>query len=258
MKLTSLLKAIISRVLHEMNYSLINLNKSAQHEYPIEATEFEKHIIELTSNFTMTGKIRQWSLVSSINYLNNSKIEGDLVEVGVWKGGNLILMELMTRRSEIQRGVIGFDTFNGMNSPTSFDIESKGIFASDLLMNSIKDPNVDNIHCIVNKSNVLANLTNTLGVNSVKLVEGEVEKTLLVANNIPKRIALLRLDTDWYESTKIELQVLYPRLVTGGVLIIDDYGAFSGCKKAVDEYFPLKDFLFFAVDNECRIFIKMQ
>lgn len=108
--------------------------------------------------------------------MNNSKIEGDLVEVGVWKGGNLILMELVNRRSEIQRSDIGFDTFNGMNLPTSFDIDSKGNFASDLLVSSIKDPNVDNIHCIVSKSNVLANLTNILGVNSIKLIEGEVEK----------------------------------------------------------------------------------
>lgn len=258
MKFGRPLKAIISRVLHKNGYSLINLNKSAQYEYPVEATEFEKHIIELTTNFTMTGKQRQWGLVSCINYLNNSKIRGDLVEAGVWRGGNLILMELMNRSSEIQRSVIGFDTFNGMNLPTSFDIDNKGNFAGDLLMSSIKGPNVDNLHCIVSKSNVLANLTDTLGVNSIKLIEGEVEKTLLVANNIPQKIALLRLDTDWYESTKIELQVLYPRLVIGGVLIIDDYGAFSGCKKAVDEYFPLKNFLFFAIDNECRIFIKMQ
>lgn len=69
----------------------------------------------------------------------------------------------------------------------------------------------------------------------LEFVIGPVEETLIT--KVPERIALLRLDTDWYESTRAELEYLYPRLVVGGVLIVDDYGHWKGARKAVDEYF---------------------
>ena len=62
-------------------------------------------------------------------------------------------------------------------------------------------------------------------------------ETLNIPSNLPESISVLRLDTDWYESTRKELQILYPRLGVGGVLIIDDYGYWDGCRKAVHEYF---------------------
>jgi O-methyltransferase len=71
-------------------------------------------------------------------------------------------------------------------------------------------------------------------MSHVRLVKGKVEDT--VPKNAPEKIALLRLDTDWYESTRRELVHLFPRLVPGGVLIIDDYGHWQGARKAVDEY----------------------
>jgi hypothetical protein len=69
----------------------------------------------------------------------------------------------------------------------------------------------------------------------VRLVPGRVEDT--VPRHAPGQIALLRLDTDWYESTRHELEHLYPRLASGGVIIVDDYGHWEGCRRAVDEYF---------------------
>jgi predicted O-methyltransferase YrrM len=72
---------------------------------------------------------------------------------------------------------------------------------------------------------------------SVRFVEGDVVQSLKIESNLPESISVLRLDTDWYESTRAELEVLYPRLSPGGVLIIDDYGHWGGAKKAVDEYF---------------------
>lgn len=73
--------------------------------------------------------------------------------------------------------------------------------------------------------------------SQVILIEGDVLETLVKTQNIPGKISVLRLDTDWYESTKKELEVLYPKLAVGGVLMIDDYGYWGGAKKAVDEYF---------------------
>jgi O-methyltransferase len=68
----------------------------------------------------------------------------------------------------------------------------------------------------------------------IHFVKGKVEDT--IPNGAPSRIAILRLDTDWYESTRHELENLYPRLSPRGVLIIDDYGHWAGCRQAVDEY----------------------
>jgi len=64
-----------------------------------------------------------------------------------------------------------------------------------------------------------------------------VMKTLKKEENLPEKIALLRLDTDWYESTKLEMNILYPKLIKNGVLLIDDYADWQGCKRAIDEYF---------------------
>ena len=74
--------------------------------------------------------------------------------------------------------------------------------------------------------------------------------------NVPEQIAILRLDTDFYESTKAELEVLYPRLSPGGVLILDDYGAWLGHRKTVDDYFGEEKPLLVPIDRACRLVIK--
>ena len=92
-------------------------------------------------------------------------------------------------------------------------------------------------------------------MDKINFIKGPVEKTLIMKQNLPSKISVLRLDTDWYKSTKIELEILYPRLVKGGILIIDDYGYFEGARKAVDEYFIEKKWLHI-VDQTCRYIIK--
>lgn len=87
-------------------------------------------------------------------------------------------------------------------------------------------------------------------------IKGKVEDTLRDERNLPEKIAVLRLDTDWYESTKVELEVLYPRLRPGGVLIIDDYGYWQGARKAVDEYFADRPVLLHRIDHTCRVMVK--
>jgi elongation factor P hydroxylase len=72
-------------------------------------------------------------------------------------------------------------------------------------------------------------------MDRVHLVQGLVEETLPA--QAPESIALLRLDTDWYKSTLHELEHLYPRLVRGGVLLIDDFGYWQGARQATEEYF---------------------
>ena len=80
-----------------------------------------------------------------------------------------------------------------------------------------------------------------------------------IPKNSPEKISILRLDTDWYESTKHELEYLFPRLSSGGILIIDDYGHFKGAKKAVDEYFTKNKIQYFLnrIDYTGRLIVKI-
>jgi hypothetical protein len=93
--------------------------------------------------------------------------------------------------------------------------------------------------------------------NKIHFIKGPVEETIPRQMPSPS-IALLRLDTDWYESTKHELIHLFPRLSAGGILIIDDYGHWAGARQAVDEYFaglPEKYF-FHRIDYSGRLIVK--
>jgi hypothetical protein len=91
-------------------------------------------------------------------------------------------------------------------------------------------------------------------IKNIHLIKGKVEDTLKFFK--PKKISLLRIDTDFYESTKIELEILYPLLSKNGILIIDDYGNWKGCRKAVDEYFGKKKNLFY-LEGSTRLMIKL-
>ena len=95
-----------------------------------------------------------------------------------------------------------------------------------------------------------------LDIEDFYFIKGRVENTLIDKKNLPRSISILRLDTDLYESTKIELEILYPLLIEKGILIIDDYGDFVGCRKAVDEYFFDKNVLMIGIDKSCRVIIK--
>jgi O-methyltransferase len=155
-----------------------------------------------------------------------------VVECGVWKGGNIIL----ARKLSPERTCWLYDTFDGMTEPTELDISRKGVLA---LKSYRKKERRGDKWCAASVDEVRANLQEmgVLDEDRLRFVVGKVEDTLRVEANLPEQIALLRLDTDWYASTKVELEVLYPRLSPGGYLIVDDYGHWAGARKAVDEYF---------------------
>jgi hypothetical protein len=149
-----------------------------------------------------------------------------------------------------------FDTYSGMVRPSSFDIEAhSGRAASELMKQAEADSIVRaNVPLDIVKTNMDQTCYPT---DRVHYVEGDVLETLKTTNI--GDIALLRLDTDWYESTIAELVCLVPRLVKGGICIIDDYGHWEGSRKAVDEFFNNSDFkpLLFHVDYTCRAFIRV-
>ena len=151
--------------------------------------------------------------------------------------------------------IYGFDTFEGMVEPKEIDIDYRNIPASEMYSLFKSDGEKSNLaRCSLDETN--KNIIETVPKNNIKLIKGRVENTLLEEKNLPEKISILRLDTDWYESTKIELEILYPKLMSGGFLIIDDYGHFKGCRKAVDEYFKDNMPYLHYVNYTCRLIIK--
>ena len=224
-------------------------------QMPTEASNVERQLIEECGKFSMTGPVRMWALVQAMKHVQRQGIQGDFVECGVWKGGNLALLDKFSKTIGLERKVYGFDTFSGMPEPDNVDIDLFGNSAKETMQNEVKDETISNIHAFATIEQVRNNLNN-LNIRDVNLIQGNVEDTLAKHQNIPDQIAILRLDTDWYSSTKVELETLYPLLQSGGVLIIDDYGHYEGAKKAVDEYFNSNSLWMHYVDYTCRLIIK--
>jgi O-methyltransferase len=217
-------------------------------DYPIADIDRDHQFIRLfdqAKHYTMTSKDVMFSTYQAAKYVESRGIAGDVVECGVWRGGSALLAALTMR--EVRAGrkrslvnkVLGarrkvwlYDTFEGMTAPTDKDIDVDGVQAGQYMDQYSDDgkwcyASIEDVTDIFEK--------NKFKKSEIKMIKGDVLKTLKTA--APKKISLLRLDTDWYESTKAELEILYPRLSVGGVLIIDDYGHWAGARDAVDEYF---------------------
>jgi hypothetical protein len=204
----------------------------------------------------MTSPERLVSLIQAVRYVSAAGIPGSIVECGVWRGGSMMAAALaLLDASDTQRDLYLFDTFEGMSAPTAADVSIDGKTASALL-EAPRSTAADSPWCYATLPDVQAALSSTdYPAERVHFVRGRVEDTL--PEGAPASIALLRLDTDWYESTRHELEHLYPRLAPAG-LVIDDYGHWDGCRKAVDEYFSTRNIrlLLNRVDYTGRIAIK--
>lgn len=192
-----------------------------------------------------------YALVNAINYVDANGLPGDLVECGVFRGANPMLA-LTLRQGRPRRRFWLYDTFAGMTEPTPEDVSFDGVEASALLSD-----NNEGVLSLCTIEDVRANFAASgVSTDDAVFIQGAVEDTLQLPSNLPDSISVLRLDTDWYASTKVELEVLYPRLVSGGVLIVDDYGCWQGARQAVDEYFAGRPLLLTPVDSECRVAVK--
>ena len=206
-------------------------------------------IVEAVRPYTLTPPGRVAALCGAVDYLVDNDVPGAFVECGLWKGGSLMAAALRLRdRGVTDREVVGFDTFTGMTDPGEFDQDFRGI-------QQVPEDAGSQLPKGMSFGEVTENLRSTgYPAERIRLVEGDVAET--VPGQAPERIALLRLDTDFYESTRHELEQLYPRLVDGGVLLIDDYGHYRGSRKAVDEYFADKRIFLVRVDFSARMGIK--
>ena len=207
-------------------------------QYMIDLDEPFRRIWSAVSPYTMTSIERGYSLYKAVEYTLLRNIPGDFVECGVWKGGSCMLMALTLKHFGIEdRRIRLYDTFTGMTEPGDEDVIAwNGKPVSEKWESDRRGETNNFTGWSVSLENVKKNiLTTGYPEEMFDFVEGPVEQTLPARS--PAKISLLRLDTDWYESTRVELEILYPKLASGGVLIIDDYGHFSGARKAVDEFF---------------------
>jgi predicted O-methyltransferase YrrM len=218
-----------------------------------------KSIIQRVLPYTMTSPERLAALCPSIEYLVRTKIPGDVVECGVWKGGSAMAAALaLIKCGDADRHIYLFDTFDGMTAPSDKDREVlTGRTASQLMSGA--DKTTSGVWAYSPLDEAVGNLSQT-GFPSQRLhfVQGKVEDTLPRA--APEKIALMRLDTDWYESTRHEMEQLFPRLSVGGVVIIDDYGHWQGSRDAVDEYIATNKLrlLLNRIDYTCRVAVKIE
>ncbi|MCU0337522.1 MAG: TylF/MycF family methyltransferase [Sediminibacterium sp.] len=220
-------------------------------------SDFDRELFSKVAQYTMTSKERLFAFKSAIEYVVSNNINGDLVECGVWRGGSMMLACLtLMNLGAFERTLYLYDTFDGMSEPTEDDVDQLGRSASNLLADSIKTTE-NFLWAYASLEDVKRNIYQTsYPTDKIRFIQGKVENT--IPNNVPEEIAVLRLDTDWFESTYHELLHLFPKLVPGGVLIIDDYGYWKGSRKAVDRYFVennIKPFLH-RVDHTCRLMIK--
>lgn len=201
-----------------------------------DALPWQLKIMESVQAVTMTSPERIFALITAVVYVCENDIPGDFVECGVWKGGSsAAIAKTLVHLQATDRTLWMYDTFDGMSEPTAADVDFLGQTA-DQLLDQQDIAESTSVWCRSPLDEVKSTMQATgFPQEQIRFVQGRVEETL--PQDSPSRVALLRLDTDWYESTKCELEILFPNMSSGGVLIIDDYGHWQGCRKAVDEYF---------------------
>jgi O-methyltransferase len=230
-------------------------------KFPVDFEERDIVVIRQVEPYTLTSGPRIVALCHAVRYIVEHAVPGALVECGVWKGGSMMAAALVLLEQRVtDRDLYLFDTFAGRTEPkllepTKHDVSFAGIAPEQA-------PQID----AADRAWLDAPLQTVRGVMEstgypaarVHYVEGPVEAT--IPEQAPDEIALVRLDTDWYESTKHEWEQLYPRVSRGGIIIIDDYGHWQGSRKATDEYLartraPL---LLTRIDYTGRLAVKLE
>lgn len=193
-------------------------------------------LYEVCKAYTLIHVERMYSLYKAVQYVVKKGIPGDFVECGVWKGGaSMMMAKTLMTMGETDRKIYMYDTYEGMTKPTE---EDRSVMSGTVPVQEIWERSQSGDHnewCYGPLEGVKAAMRSTgYPEDKIMFIKGQVEET--IPGTMPGQIALLRLDTDWYSSTKHEMEHLFPLLVPGGVLILDDYGYWAGARQAVDEY----------------------
>lgn len=220
-----------------------------------EIEDWQLAMVRAVTPYTMTMPPALYTTIKAIEQTQRKGVRGDFVECGVWRGGNTIIAGLMRKRLGADYTVWAYDTYAGMTPPTEYDKKPGNTLDTKAKFDALAHSN-HNDWCYASLEDVRMNYRRVVGNDDFRAIKGSVMETLSDPANLPDRIAVLRLDTDFYDSTKVELEVLWPRLVSGGVMVIDDYGEWAGARRAVDEYFGHDKPWLHYVDRSVRLVIK--
>jgi hypothetical protein len=226
----------LRRLFNLIGLEVTRFRPHAPDSYPIDLDTAVVETIKQVRGDTQTSVERIAALCHAVEYVTRYAIPGAIVECGVWRGGSMsAVAHTLARCGDVTRDLYLFDTFEGLPEPGEHDVRHDGASAEKLLGRERKEDTYS-MWCR-SPLEVVRGVMGATGypAERVHFVVGKVEDTL--PECAPQHIAILRLDTDWYESTRHELEHLFPRLVPGGVLIVDDYGHWQGARRAVDEYF---------------------
>jgi O-methyltransferase len=238
---------------------LVVETEKGERNYPDISDPFFTEIAAKVRPHTLTfnsGAEGPWALYQSIEYIVRNQIPGDIVECGVWSGGSVLLAALALKHfGDTSRRIYLYDTFAGMPKPDPIDARWDGLPALPTWERFQRD---GRSWCFGGTQDYVRGVVSKSGYPEDKFVfvEGQVEDTLPATR--PDQISLLRLDTDLYSSTYHELVHLYPKLAPGGILIIDDYGAFRGAKLATDRFIEENNLPLFLsrIDVSVRLAVK--
>jgi O-methyltransferase len=227
--------------------------------------EFVEQSIAMVRPYSMLPKARLSILFEFVQYLNSFRIHGDIVECGVWKGGAMGMMAKSCLYFNDIRAIHLFDSFDDICEPDArIDGERavREVGGKENAQGRIKP--IKGVydflggHGTVDICNDLLTRQIRYPVDKTSYYKGWFQDTL--ADNLPgiEEIAILHIDADWYASTTICLETFYDRMARGGVIIVDDYGGYDGCRKAVDEFIDNRKLRFFRnhVDHECIYWFK--
>lgn len=248
-------KEFLHQTFRTLGFDVVRRRPQTAPALPADLPAADRAIVEFVRPFTMTSNERLIALIDAVRYVAGNRLPGAIAECGVWKGGSMMAVaRTLLSCGDTSRELYLYDTFEGMSAPTEHDKSFDGRPAAAQLAET---PRGEGVWCYSSLAEVKRNLAST-GYPSEKIhfIEGKIEETVPAHN--PPPLALLRLDTDWYESTRHELAHLFPLLCEGGVLIIDDYGHWQGARKAVDEFLAAQPRRYYLhrIDFTGRLLIK--
>jgi len=191
----------------------------------------------INANLTYLDKQALIDLYETVKRIETEKVQGRILEMGCALGGSAIVISLAKSPTRYF-GI--YDVFDLIPPPSKMDAEDIQNRYKEILLGNSKGIGGEVYYGYQKglRGKVLANLKKfniTTKNNNIHLIQGLYEDTLHFTRDVT--IAFAHIDCDWYESVKVCLERIIPRLSIGGVVVIDDYHTWSGCKNAVDEYF---------------------
>ena len=224
------MKMLIKRAFNAMGYDITPL-------IPLDMEKQFLEIYQVCKEYTVTSIERMYALYKATQYIIENRIPGDIVECGVWKGGSMMLCALTLQAlKDTRKSIYLYDTYSGMAEPMSKDVNYKGETEDVEEINTWSSISLGTVKKVM--------FSTEYPPQNLYFIQGKVEDT--IPGIVPEKISILRLDTDFYESTYHEMVHMFPRLSPNGVLIIDDYGHWKGAREVVDKYIN---------DNNIRILL---